>query len=339
MINNDYFDSFVTSRQFESFSGLWLTRMRLTPSLSLSIFLATVAVLSMIGHEMPDLARFVSLAVVMLVCCWRYVEALFERLLPASELAPLIAFVGCDGSGKSTLTADFQQVAMAEGREVAVCYLGLGSGELGERIKRLPVIGVALERRLAKKAAQTRSRDKTIPGLVTALVVFGFSLLRLRRFERMMALRRKGVVVVTDRYPQTEVPGIYDGPGLSAARASGPIVAWLAAKELRLYQRMARIRPDLVLRLNVDAETALARKPSHKPDLLREKVRVTPLLRFQGARIVDLDAGRAYEVVREEAFALARPLMLRNLKLLSPEPYPAYTSAPFMDSGSRHSDG
>ena len=32
-------------------------------------------------------------------------------------------------------------------------------------------------------------------------------------------------MVITDRYPQVEVPGFYDGPGLSAARPDSRIVA------------------------------------------------------------------------------------------------------------------
>lgn len=60
----------------------------------------------------------------------------------------LIAVVGCDGTGKSTLTTDLvkslQQHWQTERR-----YLGLLSGEDGDKIKRLPLVGVWLERRLA----------------------------------------------------------------------------------------------------------------------------------------------------------------------------------------------
>jgi hypothetical protein len=65
---------------------------------------------------------------------------------------------------------------------------------------------------------------------------------------------------------------------------------------------MASFVPDLVIRLNVDVETALARKPDHGADLLEAKVAVTPLLKFNGARIVDLDATMPYA----EELALAK---------------------------------
>jgi thymidylate kinase len=250
-----------------------------------------------------------TLPALLLLAGGRSIDAL-DREDDGRTLAPLIAIVGCDGSGKSTLSTDMRDV-LGEHRNAEVCYLGLGSGELGNRISRWPLIGPAIERKLARKAQQTRTKDKTIPGLFTALVVFGFSLLRLRRFRHVLALRRRGVTVITDRYPQTEVVGFYDGPGLSAARAGSPLVAWLAARERRMYEYMASYRPDIVLRLNVDAETALRRKPDHKPALLAEKVRVTPLLRFHGARIVDLDATADYAKVRNQAFARVRPILSR----------------------------
>lgn len=219
--------------------------------------------------------------------------------------APLIAIVGCDGSGKSTLAADLVGTLGAE-RRVAKCYLGLGSGAIGTRIKRLPLVGAAVERSLASKAARTRSREDRIPGLATALVVYGFSLLRRRRFRRVLALRQAGVTVITDRYPQIEVPGFYDGPGLSAARAGSRAVAWLAARERRMYGWMADHRPTLVIRLDVDLATAVARKPDHDPALLARKIAATPLLRFGGAPIVDLQSAAPYAQVRQQALDAIR---------------------------------
>ncbi len=71
----------------------------------------------------------------------------------------LIAVVGCDGTGKSTLTTDLvkslQQHWQTERR-----YLGLLSGEDGDKIKRLPLVGVWLERRLAAKSSKNPKHEK-----------------------------------------------------------------------------------------------------------------------------------------------------------------------------------
>lgn len=234
-----------------------------------------------------------------------------DAVLFPTTLAPLIAIIGCDGSGKSTLSTDMVRSFVRE-RPTALAYLGLGTGDLGNRIKQWPIIGARIERKLARKATQTRDVREKIPGLPTALVVYGLSLLRVRRFRRVLALRSRGVAVITDRYPQEEIPGFYDGPGLAAARPDSRAVAWLAARERRLYQWMASFTPDLVLRLNVDAETALARKPDHKPHLVAAKVAVTPLLRFHDARIIEIDATASYDQVRRQAFASVEHILRRQ---------------------------
>ena len=220
--------------------------------------------------------------------------------MTAPLIAPLIAIVGCDGSGKSTLARD---LAAELGRRypVEIAYLGLGSGEIGKSIARWPLIGPAFEAFLAKRARQTRTEGERIPGPVTALVHYTLSRRRLRRFQAAQARRARGVVVLTDRYPQVEVPGFYDGPGLSAARPGDRLVAMLVARERQMYEAMAADRPDLVIRLNVDLATAAARKPDHDVALLRKKVEATPRLRFKGARILDLDGRAPYAAVRERA--------------------------------------
>jgi len=214
----------------------------------------------------------------------------------ANGLAPLVAIVGSDGSGKSTISADLIRW-LSQGRPTEGAYLGLGTGDLGNRIKQWPVIGRWLEGRLVKKAGQARDKDAKIPGVPTAVVIYLLSRIRLRRFNRMMARRKAGIMIVTDRYPQTEFPAIYDGPGLSAARAEGRIIQWLAAKELALYQGMVSHIPNLIIRLNVDLDTAMARKSDHKRALVEKKIAITPQLTFNGAQIVDLSAIEPYETV------------------------------------------
>ena len=114
------------------------------------------------------------------------------------------------------------------------------------------------------------------------------------------------MTVVTDRYPQIEVAGFYDGPGLSAARAGNRVVGWLAARERWMYVWMAGHRPTLVIRLDIDLPTAVARKPDHDQALLARKIAATSQLRFQGATIVDLDARAPYAQVREQALDAVR---------------------------------
>jgi hypothetical protein len=117
----------------------------------------------------------------------------------------------------------------------------------------------------------------------------------------MMALRRRGLIIVTDRYPQLELPNAFDGPRLSPTAPGSAIVRWLARREWAAYEWMTSHRPDLVLRLNVDLDTACARKPDHRRESLAAKVIAVPLLKFDGAPIAEIDANQPLDDVLEAA--------------------------------------
>lgn len=208
------------------------------------------------------------------------------------ELAPLIAIIGCDGSGKSTVSKEVLAcVRLYHSAELA--HLGKQSGNIGRALSRLPLVGQSIARLIVRKSDTTRAqRGKKTPGFLVALVITVFSLRRLRRFRRMMALRRKGLIIVTDRFPQLDFPGAYDGPGFSVRAPGNPIVRWLARRERRLFEWMTSYGPDLVLRLNVDLDVAYTRKPDHRRALLAKKIEATPLLKFNGAPIVEIDANQ-----------------------------------------------
>ncbi|PIJ57129.1 hypothetical protein BOM23_14240 [Erwinia sp. OLMDLW33] len=222
----------------------------------------------------------------------------------ASYIAGLVAVVGCDGTGKSTLTADLVKNMQARGMSERR-YLGVLSGEDGDKIKRLPIIGVWLERRLAKKSSETQRMSSKAPPLWAALIMYAFSLRRMANLRKVRRLTKRGVLVISDRYPQAEVSGFYyDGPGIGIERVSSGWMTYLAERERRLYQKMANCRPELVIRLDIDIETALARKPDHDYEELRDKISVMQKINYNHARIFVLDSRAPYNSVLSEALKL-----------------------------------
>lgn len=204
-------------------------------------------------------------------------------------LLPVIALTGCDGSGKSTL-AESLVARLRDLGSVQQLYLGQSSGRIGEWVRDLPLIGPPLGRYLTRKSDQVHDRPKQAPGGVTALAIYLLSRWRAHKYRRMLRLCRAGTLVVTDRYPQSEIPGfLFDGPELAKTQGGSWWVRWLRAREQKLYAWMASGVPMIVIRLNVDEATAYARKPDHKLSSLRAKIANIPLLTFNGARIVDLD--------------------------------------------------
>ncbi len=224
---------------------------------------------------------------------------------PGPRLAPVIAIVGADGSGKSTVSEAVLDLCKKFGVSESI-HLGTRSGALGRRIRELPLIGPVFFKKITKNATDVRSKDKKIPGLATALVIYAFSALRVRRFKKALALRKNGVILVADRYPQTDVLGFFDGPGLSAAKAEGVIIRWLARKERAQFDWMISHAPTLVIRLHVDLETAFARKPDHRYESLKAKIEAVPKLTYGDAPIIELSSLDPLETVLAQASEAVR---------------------------------
>jgi len=227
-----------------------------------------------------------------------------------SVMAPLIAVIGCDGSGKSTVSERILEWVRRYGPAEAA-HLGKQSGNIGRGLTRLPLVGAMIGRLIRRKSdhvTHSHAKNET-PGVFPALVIYIFTLRRMLRFRRMLALRRKGLIIVTDRYPQLEFPGAYDGPGLSINAQGNFVVRWLARREQVAFEWMTSYRPDLVIRLNVDLDTACLRKPDHRREALSEKIAVTPLLTFKGAPIAEIDASQPIDKVLNAAKATMADLM------------------------------
>ena len=219
----------------------------------------------------------------------------------SSTLTGVIAIIGCDGTGKSTLTRDLL-TNLGQSGPVERRYLGLVSGEVADQIKALPFIGARLEASLQRKRDRALDMKKKLPGTGTSIIMYLLSLWRAMLLLRVRWLSRRGVRIIADRYPQAEIPGFhYDGPGLTVNRTDNWFVRQLAVGEQNMYEWMARHKPTLVVRLNIDAEAALARKPDHKMSELRDKISVIPRLTFNGARVHDIDATLPYPQMLDSA--------------------------------------
>ncbi|WP_420877958.1 hypothetical protein [Rosenbergiella australiborealis] len=220
----------------------------------------------------------------------------------------MVAIVGCDGSGKSTITADLIK-EMQKIRQTERRYLGLISGEDGDKIKKLPIIGVWLERRLAKKSEKTQSMRSEAPPLWAAVIMYALSCWRASNFHKAKALAESGVLVIADRYPQAEISGFhYDGPGIGVERVKGWLLKEMASKEVIIYQKLANYCPELIIRLDIDVDTAFARKPDHSYQELSDKIGVMSQLKYNGATILDLDSRKPYDEVLASALAAVKAI-------------------------------
>jgi hypothetical protein len=221
---------------------------------------------------------------------------LFHLPRPWSRRAPgggcTIAIVGVDGSGKSTTV---EAIRTWLGREVDVMpiYFGTGAGRPSLLLRpfklMVPVIS-RLVKTKPKGASHGNVSDRP-PGLFYSVLMMVWATVVAReKQKKLLAARRgadRGLLVITDRFPQDEINGFNDGPLLT--RLSN-VPRFLRKFEAGAYTLAHRLPPDLVLRLDVLPETAAAREPDMDPDVIRRRIAELQRLTFAGARIVRIDA-------------------------------------------------
>lgn len=211
-----------------------------------------------------------------------------KRLEPAGVL---VAVIGCDGAGKSTIAAELARW-LAWKVDARTLYLGVGEGRGGLRVRAL--------RRLASAA---RRPAPTQPGALLLREVGGGLLHNAMADERIAKLRgaarfrARGGVLLTDRFPQSQFPGIYDGPRTTRSDHDSLLRRAFARREVALYHEMAEMAPEVVIKLHVPPAVAIARKPGHDPRAIQRKCDLTVALEFPRSAVFDVDAARPLDEV------------------------------------------
>ena len=236
---------------------------------------------------------------------------------PAKRTHPngglVIALIGADGSGKSTVIADLQATFK---KKIDICTVYMGKGRAG---------GLSLSRQLlvaSKKKYRTGKEKKTVvenaplPAASTAQKPVKFSQLIYRCLEalivanernRKLAIvakaRKQGMLVICDRFPQNQQHGYNDGPALQHLRsAENPLLRAIASFENRVHRKAVAQPPDLVIKLVADPVLLRQRKPGTAAlPILTQKVDGIKALHFAAPSVVvTIDAAKALQEVLAE---------------------------------------
>jgi hypothetical protein len=156
--------------------------------------------------------------------------------LPQKRINPrggcIVAITGSDGSGKST-TVEKVAAQCQRKMDVATLYLGLPKPE--------------------------KSR---FPGLVK--LIYKLRLKRIwnlcvkqRTLKKALRFRQQGMLVICDRFPQAQFPGVMDGPLAEEwLNSKNPLKKGFARYERKVFESMQSEKTDLVIKLQVDAKTS-----------------------------------------------------------------------------------
>lgn len=200
----------------------------------------------------------------------------------------IIAFIGQDGAGKSTVSDEVQK--WLNWKIDAKKYY-LGSGEhyrswqktLRSRIKkRRGVIGV----------------------LNNILVVSDLKRIAKVTYKKVKAAEKyasKGGIAIFDRYPQNQFDGINDGPKIRLSLESRKVPVFLkrilllyAKKEEKFIKKATAIRPELVFKMTLPPDESLRRKPEESLEKITQKHYIVENLRFENSKVVFIDATEVF---------------------------------------------
>ncbi|WP_162036237.1 nucleotidyltransferase family protein [Chengkuizengella sediminis] len=230
----------------------------------------------------------------------------YRRTLPAGGL--VISFIGCDGSGKSTMIKELIPLFSWK-IDTYKEYLGSGGGS--SSILRYPLklmkkwfINKLFNKQTSLKedmsnAKKHHTRFKTFAKFVWALTL---AYEKRNKLIKIWKLRNLGLMVITDRYPQLQVKGSNDGPLLHEWKNhKNWIIKYFANWESRPYEWANKNPPDIVVRLNVTAENAYQRKKDMKFEEFKKRVGDISSLKFnEKSTVVEINADQPLNQVLSE---------------------------------------
>lgn len=216
----------------------------------------------------------------------------------------VITFLGCDGAGKSTTLAYIKK-ELNKKLDVATIYFGSGDGSSSLLRKPMKMVakkvggkglGHSVEKEYSEKKKITfKSRLYSIAKVLWAVTL---AKEKKAKIKDQTKARNNGLIVLTDRYPQTLYAGCSDGPLLSKYEGKG-LMGKIAAWEYRIYASAALNPPDLTVKLIVPTEVAIERKPEMTAEEIETKKKIVMGLNLSDNTLV-VDTSRPFEVTRAE---------------------------------------
>lgn len=225
-----------------------------------------------------------------------------------SEGGIIIAFLGVDGAGKSTLIHSINKWLSWK---IDTYNIYFGSGDGSSSLLRLPLKIVAKLRvkkrgnSLHIKESDTKKKNKK---LKLAKVIWAITLAaeKKSKFKQMLKARSNGLIILTDRYPQTQIQGYNDGPLLSEWKDSKNILKQILYRyEIKTYNLSNYFQPDILLKLKIPQELSASRKNDTPLYMIKKKIDAIETISFNNSLEVSIDTSGSVE---ESALLIKREI-------------------------------
>lgn len=231
----------------------------------------------------------------------------FIKKIP-NNCGKIIAFIGCDGSGKTTVS---REISKWLSWKLDVGQVYLGSGENYKSLyKKLRASTVRIIRKIKQSNDQKNAKsshkvsaveDKIKKTLIVISMENRHKIRIARRVNRILKriniYRMLGGIIILDRYPQLQFDGIYDGIKVDEQYRN------YRAKEEKYLRQTNIIQPDMVFKLIIPVEVSLERKPDDNEQTIMRKVNITKKLIFETSKVFEINATQDY---KEEILEIKR---------------------------------
>lgn len=223
----------------------------------------------------------------------------YRRTLPQGGL--VITFVGVDGSGKSTLIKMIKKW-LSWKLDVYSIYFGSGYGSssvLRYPIKKISQLMVKKRGNVIDKneVEVQKKNSRFLKRVAKTIWAITLAMEKKTKIFRLEKARSKGLIVFTDRFPQTQTFGYNDGPLLTDWKEStNRIKRKIANWEYNVYNLANFHSPDIVIKLTIPIELALKRKKDTPRYMLNKKIEVINAMKFaERTQVISVNSDKTPE--------------------------------------------
>ena len=201
----------------------------------------------------------------------------------------VVAFIGQDGAGKSTVSDNIKKWLTWK-IDAQKFYLGSGDHY------------TSLQKILRKRMHGRNKIVSAFKNLLTVSDLKKISRVGLQKITKARKYADNGGIAIFDRYPQKQYPGINDGPKIRDRAESlklpvsiKKILMRSAAKEEAYITQSVSIEPDLVIKMILEPEESIRRKPQERIEDVRKKHEVIKNLEFTKAEVITVRADMDFD--------------------------------------------
>lgn len=245
----------------------------------------------------------------------RKINKLFGTLLPVKKRSikrgVSFAFVGIDGSGKSTVSSNIKRWLSSEFDTIRF-YAGEGDGKKNFTSTILLKGYSCLKKNNKKKIVDDeigtnfslKTKNTFIKKTKNLLGAWAYYKILKDNIEKIIKSNKysdEGCFCIMDRFPQSQLLVDHDGPKVAKYLKNNQfkLLEVLAIKEENLLYKLDNDIPkfDIVFRMNVSPEEAIKRKPDHSFNAMKRRAETLRKIEYSAKKVIDIDANDALEKV------------------------------------------